>query len=132
MVKFSLKYARKCQTCQFHANLIHRPLEPLHPYCFFVFKPYRLDVVGFGTYFFNGACLCNRSHGLPLQRSEAYHFKKWRKNIAHLIVWFSIYIISDNRKQVYKIFSDGLYSRFGFKNTIRQYILLLLMVMQRL
>ncbi|KAL0402721.1 UNVERIFIED_CONTAM: hypothetical protein Slati_4302000 [Sesamum latifolium] len=26
-----IDYAKRCQACQFHANLIHQPLEPLHP-----------------------------------------------------------------------------------------------------
>ncbi|KAL0439607.1 UNVERIFIED_CONTAM: Transposon Tf2-12 polyprotein [Sesamum latifolium] len=31
MVKDYMDYARRCQACQFHANLIHQPPEPLHP-----------------------------------------------------------------------------------------------------
>ncbi|XP_028124370.1 uncharacterized protein LOC114321399 [Camellia sinensis] len=31
MVKDCLDYSRKCQPCQFHANFIHQPPEPLHP-----------------------------------------------------------------------------------------------------
>ncbi|KAL0378632.1 UNVERIFIED_CONTAM: Transposon Tf2-11 polyprotein [Sesamum radiatum] len=31
MVKDCIDYAKRCQACQFHANLIHQPLEPLHP-----------------------------------------------------------------------------------------------------
>ncbi|XP_050369337.1 uncharacterized protein LOC126787508 [Argentina anserina] len=31
MVKDCMEYAKKCQACQFHANLIHQPPEPLHP-----------------------------------------------------------------------------------------------------
>ncbi|XP_071902387.1 uncharacterized protein [Coffea arabica] len=31
MVKDCIEYAQKCQTCQFHANYIHQPPEPLHP-----------------------------------------------------------------------------------------------------
>ncbi|KAL0419154.1 UNVERIFIED_CONTAM: hypothetical protein Sradi_1328900 [Sesamum radiatum] len=30
MVKDCMDYARRCQACQFHANLIHQPPEPLH------------------------------------------------------------------------------------------------------
>ncbi|KAK4409608.1 hypothetical protein Sango_0033800 [Sesamum angolense] len=31
MVKDCMDYARRCQACQFHANLIHQQPEPLHP-----------------------------------------------------------------------------------------------------
>ncbi|KAL0459066.1 UNVERIFIED_CONTAM: hypothetical protein Slati_0533800 [Sesamum latifolium] len=31
MVKDCMDYAKRCQACQFHINLIHQPPEPLHP-----------------------------------------------------------------------------------------------------
>ncbi|XP_068344135.1 uncharacterized protein [Pyrus communis] len=31
MVKDCLEHAKRCQACQFHANFIHQPPEPLHP-----------------------------------------------------------------------------------------------------
>ncbi|KAA0040968.1 uncharacterized protein E5676_scaffold708G00150 [Cucumis melo var. makuwa] len=31
MVQDSMDYAKKCEACQYHANFIHQPLEPLHP-----------------------------------------------------------------------------------------------------
>ncbi|KAL0373499.1 UNVERIFIED_CONTAM: hypothetical protein Sradi_3265700 [Sesamum radiatum] len=31
MVKDCIDYAKRCQACQFHVNLIHQPPEPLHP-----------------------------------------------------------------------------------------------------
>ena len=31
MVKDCMKYAKKCQSCQFHSNFIYQPPEPLHP-----------------------------------------------------------------------------------------------------
>ncbi|KAL0405439.1 UNVERIFIED_CONTAM: hypothetical protein Slati_3857800 [Sesamum latifolium] len=31
IVKDCIDYAKRCQVCQFHANLIHQPPEPLHP-----------------------------------------------------------------------------------------------------
>ncbi|KAA0063892.1 uncharacterized protein E5676_scaffold94G00160 [Cucumis melo var. makuwa] len=30
MVQDSKDYAKKCEACQYHANFIHQPLEPLH------------------------------------------------------------------------------------------------------
>ncbi|KAL0307314.1 UNVERIFIED_CONTAM: hypothetical protein Sradi_6148700 [Sesamum radiatum] len=38
---------QRCQACQFHANLIHQPLEPLHPtVASWPFDAWGLDVVG--------------------------------------------------------------------------------------
>ncbi|TYK24161.1 RNase H family protein [Cucumis melo var. makuwa] len=31
MVQDSMDYAKKCEACQYHANFIHQPPEPLHP-----------------------------------------------------------------------------------------------------
>ncbi|KAL0298015.1 UNVERIFIED_CONTAM: hypothetical protein Scaly_3076300 [Sesamum calycinum] len=47
MVKDCIDYARRCQVCQFHANLIHQPPEPLHPtVALWPFNAWGLDVVG--------------------------------------------------------------------------------------
>ncbi|KAK4406566.1 Transposon Tf2-12 polyprotein [Sesamum angolense] len=47
MVKYCINYARRCQACQFHANLIHQPHEPLHPtVASWPFDAWGLDVVG--------------------------------------------------------------------------------------
>ncbi|KAL0285768.1 UNVERIFIED_CONTAM: hypothetical protein Sangu_2765300 [Sesamum angustifolium] len=47
MVKDCINYARKCQACQFHANLIHQPPEPLYPTVgSWPFDPWGLEVVG--------------------------------------------------------------------------------------
>ncbi|KAL0434370.1 UNVERIFIED_CONTAM: hypothetical protein Slati_2771300 [Sesamum latifolium] len=47
MVKDCIDYAKKCQACQFHTNLIHQPPEPLHPtVASWPFDAWGLDVVG--------------------------------------------------------------------------------------
>ncbi|KAL0320261.1 UNVERIFIED_CONTAM: hypothetical protein Sradi_5287600 [Sesamum radiatum] len=47
MVKDCLEYAKKCQSCQLHANFIHEPPEPLHPMvASWPFDAWGLDVVG--------------------------------------------------------------------------------------
>ncbi|KAI5349454.1 hypothetical protein L3X38_002341 [Prunus dulcis] len=47
MVKDCMDYVKKCQACQFHANFIHQPLEPLHPtITSWPFDAWGLDVVG--------------------------------------------------------------------------------------
>ncbi|KAK4382996.1 hypothetical protein Sango_2819200 [Sesamum angolense] len=47
MVKNCKDYAKRCQACQFHANLIHQPPEALHPtVASWPFDAWGLDVVG--------------------------------------------------------------------------------------
>ncbi|KAL0406231.1 UNVERIFIED_CONTAM: hypothetical protein Slati_3937000 [Sesamum latifolium] len=47
MVKDCIDYAKRCQACQFHANLIHQPPEPLYPtVASWPFDAWGLDVVG--------------------------------------------------------------------------------------
>ncbi|KAL0427683.1 UNVERIFIED_CONTAM: hypothetical protein Slati_2943100 [Sesamum latifolium] len=47
MVKDCIDYAKRCQACQIHANLIHQPLELLHPIvASWPFDAWGLDVVG--------------------------------------------------------------------------------------
>ncbi|KAM2766320.1 hypothetical protein COP1_022238 [Malus domestica] len=47
MVKDCLEQAKRCQACQFHANFIHQPPEPLHPTATsWPFDAWGLDVVG--------------------------------------------------------------------------------------
>ncbi|XP_057779963.1 uncharacterized protein LOC130998564 [Salvia miltiorrhiza] len=47
MVKDCQDYAQRCQACQFHANLIHQPPEPLHPtVASWPFDAWGMDVVG--------------------------------------------------------------------------------------
>ncbi|KAL0286982.1 UNVERIFIED_CONTAM: hypothetical protein Sradi_7134700 [Sesamum radiatum] len=50
MVKDCIDCAKRYQTCQFHANLIHQPPEPLHPtVASWPFDAWGLDVVGLMT-----------------------------------------------------------------------------------
>ncbi|KAM1692465.1 hypothetical protein ACFX2K_032071 [Malus domestica] len=47
MVKDCLEHAKRCQACQFHANFIHQPSEPLHPTAAsWPFDAWGLDFVG--------------------------------------------------------------------------------------
>ncbi|KAL0449507.1 UNVERIFIED_CONTAM: hypothetical protein Slati_1507100 [Sesamum latifolium] len=73
MVKDCINYAQRCQACQFHANFIHQPPEPLHPtVALWPFDAWGLDVVG------------------PLTKSSAGHlyilaatdyFSKWAEAV---------------------------------------------------
>ncbi|XP_009631552.1 uncharacterized protein [Nicotiana tomentosiformis] len=47
MVKHCMEHAKRYQACQFHANYIHEPPEPLHPIvASWPFDAWGLDVVG--------------------------------------------------------------------------------------
>ena len=47
MVQDSMDYAKKCEACQYHANFIHQPPEPLHQtVASWLFEAWGLDLVG--------------------------------------------------------------------------------------
>ena len=47
MVKDCMELAQKCKKCQFHANFIHQPPEPLHPsVTSWPFEAWGMDIVG--------------------------------------------------------------------------------------
>ena len=47
MVQDSIECAKKCEACQYHANFIHQPPEPLHPtVASWPFDAWRLDATG--------------------------------------------------------------------------------------
>ncbi|KAK4386124.1 Transposon Tf2-12 polyprotein [Sesamum angolense] len=105
MVKDSIDYARRCQACQFYANLIHQPPEPLHPtVASWSFDAWGLDVVGPLT-------KSSRGHLYILAATD--YFSKWaeavplkevkKENVAdfirtHIIYHYGVprYIITDN------------------------------------
>ncbi|KAK4397784.1 hypothetical protein Sango_1253900 [Sesamum angolense] len=107
MVKDCIHYERICQACQFHANLIHQPPEPLHPtVASWPFDAWGLDVVGPFT-------KSSRGHLYILAAID--YFSKWtetvplkevkKENVADFICTHIIYrhrlpryIITDNGK----------------------------------
>ena len=47
MVQDSMECAKKCEACQYHANFIHQPPEPLHPtVASWPFDAWGLDAIG--------------------------------------------------------------------------------------
>ncbi|XP_049406336.1 uncharacterized protein LOC125870005 [Solanum stenotomum] len=85
MVKDFLDYAWRCDSCQFHANFIHQPLEVLHPtIASWPFDAWGLDVVG------------------PLPKSCSGHF-------------IPRYIITDNGKPFDNKLINKICDLFGFK-----------------
>ncbi|KAM1643188.1 hypothetical protein ACFX2K_013023 [Malus domestica] len=125
MVKDCLEHAKRCQACQFHANFIHQPPEPLHPTAAsWPFDAWGLDVVGPIT--------------LKSSAGEAYilaatdYFSKWAEAIPlkevkketvvrfikeHIIHRYGVprYIITDNGKQFSNRLVDELCEKFKFK-----------------
>ena len=47
MVSDAIEYARKCRTCQIHADFIHQPSEFLHPTAAsWPFEAWGMDIIG--------------------------------------------------------------------------------------
>ncbi|XP_019160042.1 PREDICTED: uncharacterized protein LOC109156645 [Ipomoea nil] len=75
MVKDCIDYARRCQACQFHANFIHQPPEPLHPtVASWPFDAWGLDVVGPIT------PKSSAGHSYILAATD--YFSKWAEAVA--------------------------------------------------
>ncbi|XP_019199626.1 PREDICTED: uncharacterized protein LOC109193238 [Ipomoea nil] len=75
MVKDYIDYARRCQACQYHANFIHQPPEPLHPtVASWPFDAWGLDVVGPIT------PKSSAGHAYILVATD--YFSKWAEAVA--------------------------------------------------
>ncbi|KAL0289037.1 UNVERIFIED_CONTAM: hypothetical protein Scaly_2714600 [Sesamum calycinum] len=107
MVKDCIDYARRCQACQFHANLIHQPPEPLHPTVVsWPFDAWGLDVVGPLTKSSGGHLYILAATDYFSKWAEAITLKEVKKeNVAdfirtHIIYRYGVprYIITDNGK----------------------------------
>ena len=119
-----MEYAKKCEACQYHANFIHQPPEPLHPtIASWPFDAWGLNAIG------------------PLPKSFGGHlyilaaidyFSKWAKAVplrevkketvvnfiqTHLIYRYGVprYIITDNGKPFYNRLMIELCEKFEFK-----------------
>ncbi|KAI5349399.1 hypothetical protein L3X38_002286 [Prunus dulcis] len=125
MVKDCMDYVKKCQACQFHANFIHQPPEPLHPtITSWPFDAWGLDVVG------PIAPKSSDGHSYILAATD--YFSKWaeavplkevkKENVVSFIKVNIInrygvprYIITDNGKPFSNRLMDKLCEDFGFK-----------------
>ncbi|XP_031116903.1 uncharacterized protein LOC116020573 [Ipomoea triloba] len=125
MVKDCIDYARRCQACQFHANFIHQPPEPLHPtVASWPFDTLGLDVVGPFT------PKSSAGHAYILAATD--YFSKWteavalkevkKENVAdflrvHIIYRFGIprYILTDNGKPFDNKLMDKICKLFNFQ-----------------
>ncbi|KAM1611492.1 hypothetical protein ACFX1Z_000267 [Malus domestica] len=125
MVKDCLEHAKRCQACQFHANFIHQPPEPLHPTAAsWPFDTWGLDVVGPIT--------PKSSAGEAYILAATDYFSKWAEAIPlrevkketvvrfikeHIIHRYGVprYIIIDNGKQFSNRLVDELCEKYKFK-----------------
>ncbi|KAL0419233.1 UNVERIFIED_CONTAM: hypothetical protein Sradi_1336800 [Sesamum radiatum] len=124
MVKDCMDYARRCQACQFPANLIHQPPEPLHPtVASWPFDAWGLDVVGPFTKSFGGHLYILAAIDYFSKWAEAVPLKEVKKeNVAdfirtHIIYRHGVprYIITDNGKPFCNSLIDKLCQKFVFK-----------------
>ncbi|XP_049391594.1 uncharacterized protein LOC125856036 [Solanum stenotomum] len=124
MLKDCLDYARRCQTCQFHANFMHQPPDVLHP----MVASWQFDVLGQDVV------------GPPPKSSGGHlyildvtdYFSKWaevvslkevkKENVANfirvnIIYRFGIpsYILTYNGKLFANKLMDKICDLFGFK-----------------
>ncbi|KAL0352399.1 UNVERIFIED_CONTAM: hypothetical protein Scaly_1628600 [Sesamum calycinum] len=124
MDKDCIDYARRCQACQFHANLIHQPPEPLHPtVASWPFDAWGLDIVGLLTKSSSGHLYILAAIDYFSKWVEAVPFKEVKKeNVAdfirtHIIYCYGVprHIIIDNGKPFCNSLIDKLCQKFGFK-----------------
>nr|XP_009592270.1 uncharacterized protein LOC104089138 [Nicotiana tomentosiformis] len=125
MVKDCLDYARRCKSCQFHANFIHQPPKVLHPIiASWPFDASGLDIVG---------PLPKSSGGYLYILVATDYFSKWAKAISlmevkkenvanfirvNIIYRFGIprYILTDNGMPFDNKLMNKICDLFGFKN----------------
>ena len=124
MVQDCINYAKRCDACQFHANFIHQPPEPLHPtVASWPFEAWGLDVVGPIT------PKSSASHSYILAATD--YFSKWAEAIplrevkkenvvdfikTHIIYRYGVprYIITDNGKPFFNSLMTSLCEKFKF------------------
>ncbi|KAK4381668.1 hypothetical protein Sango_2944900 [Sesamum angolense] len=124
MVKDCIDYARRCQACQFHANLIHQPIEPFHPtIASWLFDAWGLDVVGPWTKSSGGHLYILAATDYFSKWAEAVPLKEVKKEnvidfiLTHIIYRYRVprYIITDNGKPFCNSLIDKLCQKFDFK-----------------
>ncbi|KAL0549122.1 hypothetical protein IC582_013602 [Cucumis melo] len=125
MIHDSMHFAKHCEACQFHANFIHQPPEPLHPtIASWPFEAWGLDLVGPIT------PKSTAGHSYILAGTD--YFSKWaeavplreakKENIVNFVQTHIIYrygiphrIVTDNGRQFANTLMDKLCEKFNFK-----------------
>ncbi|KAA0051155.1 protein NYNRIN-like [Cucumis melo var. makuwa] len=118
-------YAKNCEACQYHANFIHQPQEPLHPtVASWSFEAWGLDPVGPIT------PKSSAGHSYILAATD--YFSKWaeaiplreakKENVANFIRTLIVYryciphqIMTDNGRQFSNSMIDKLCEKIKFK-----------------
>ncbi|KAM2332265.1 hypothetical protein ACFX1X_022845 [Malus domestica] len=125
MVNDCLEHAKRCQACQFHANFIHQPPEPLHPTAVsWPFDAWGLDVVGPITpKSFAGEAYILAATDYFSKWAEAITLREVKKETVvcfikeHIIHRYGMprYIITNNGKQFSNRLVDELCDKYKFK-----------------
>ncbi|KAM2252327.1 hypothetical protein FF2_006669 [Malus domestica] len=125
MVNDCLKHAKRCQACQFHANFIHQPLEPLHPTATsWPFDAWGLNVVGpIAPKSYAGEAYILAATDFFSKWAEAIPLKEVKKETVvrfikeHIIHRYGMsrYIVTDNGKQFSNRLVDELCEKYKFK-----------------
>ena len=124
MVQDCMDFVKRCQPCQFHANYIHQPPEPLHPIvASWPFDGWGLDLVGpmpkssRGHLYILAATdyFSKWAEALPLKEVKKEHVVDFIR--VQLIYRYGVprFIITDNGKQFYNQLMNRLAEKFKFK-----------------
>ncbi|XP_057793051.1 uncharacterized protein LOC131009656 [Salvia miltiorrhiza] len=123
-VKAMEKRILRCQACQFHANLIHQPPEPLHPtVASWPFDAWGMDVVGPLTKSSGGHLYILVATDYFSKWAEALPLKEVKKETVadfiktRIIYRYGVprYIITDNGTPFSNTLINKLCEKFGFK-----------------
>uniref|UniRef100_A0A803MDQ2 Integrase catalytic domain-containing protein n=1 Tax=Chenopodium quinoa TaxID=63459 RepID=A0A803MDQ2_CHEQI len=124
MVQDCMEFAKKCEACQFHANFIHTPLEPLHPtVTSWPFEAWGLDVAGPITpkssvghaYILAGTDYFSKwAEAIPLREVKKENVVDFIRN--HIIHRYGVprYIITDNDTPFVNKLMTSLCDKFKF------------------
>ncbi|KAA0033770.1 uncharacterized protein E5676_scaffold1428G00880 [Cucumis melo var. makuwa] len=125
MIQDSINYAKMCEACQYHANFIYQPPEPLHlTMASWSFEAWGLNLVGPIT--------LKSSAGHSYILTAIDYFSKWaeviplrkakKENVANFIRTHIIHrygiphrIVIDNGRQLSNSMIDKLCEKFTFK-----------------
>ncbi|TYK24159.1 uncharacterized protein E5676_scaffold610G00650 [Cucumis melo var. makuwa] len=100
IVQDSMDYAKKCEACQYHANFIHQPPEPLYQtVAYWPFKAWGLDL----------------AEVIPMREAKKENVASFIR--THIIYRYSIphRIVTDNGRQFSNSMIDELCEKFKFK-----------------
>ncbi|KAI3761737.1 hypothetical protein L1987_52158 [Smallanthus sonchifolius] len=101
MRKAAMTYSKKCDACQRHSNILHRPAEPLYPIISpWPFMKWGMDIVG---------KLPKAPGGKVFMLAMTYYFSKWIEAEAFVQV---------REKEVISFIKRNILTRFGIPSEI--------------